>query len=398
MHPMVILIAGFLVVFVGGGARFAIGLTLKPMVDDLGWTRGELGLAVGVYFVVSALATFISGRIVDRTSPRLLLNAGVIVSAIGIGLMSQVSQPWQPVLFYGVLFAFGNGATSLVPVGVMVTRAFATRTGLVNSVIASGVSVGQLVIIAALAAVLARIGWRSIFLWLAAAQIALVPLLVITLPARTTRQIATVPAEGMNVTAALRTSKLWLLLAIYAICGLDDFFVATHVVAFAQDRGVAALFAGNLLALMGLTALFGVLATGVISDRFGPIGTTAASFAARVAVFGLISIDQSTLSIAIFALVFGATFLMTAPLTVLFVRDHFGLKHLGALTGLITMVHQVFGGIGAYGGALIFDAAGSYNAAFAIVGIASATALVLTLLLRNREISRSRPAMIRSRR
>ena len=72
-------------------------------------------------------------------------------------------------------------------------------------------------------------------------------------------------------------------------------------------------------------------------------------------MFALIAIDQSPLSIAVFALVFGATFLMTAPLTVLFVRDHFGMRHLGALTGLITMVHQIFGGIGAYGGALIFD-------------------------------------------
>ena len=175
MHPIVILIAGFLVVFVGGGARFAIGLTLKPMVADLGWSRAELGLAVGIYFVVSAVATFFAGRIVDRTSPRLLLNAGVIISAAGIGLMSLVSQPWHPVLLYGVIFALGNGATSLVPVGVMVTRAFAGRTGLVNAVIASGVSVGQLVIIAILAAVLASIGWRSIFVWLAVAQLALVP-------------------------------------------------------------------------------------------------------------------------------------------------------------------------------------------------------------------------------
>ena len=381
MHPIVILIAGFLVVFVGGGARYAIGLTLKPMVAELGWTRGELGLAVGVYFVISAVATYLAGRIADRTSPRLLLNAGVIISAVGIGLMSLVSQPWHPVLLYGVLFAFGNGATSLVPVGVMVTRAFATRTGLVNSVIASGVSLGQLVIIAALAAVLARIGWRSVYLWLAAAQLALVPLLLITLPARAALKIATAPSDGMSVAESLRTPKLWLLLAIYAICGLDDFFVATHVVAFAQDRGLGALFAGNLLALMGLTALLGVVTTGVISDRFGPIGTTAASFAARVAVFGLIAVDQSTLSIAIFALVFGATFLMTAPLTVLFVRDHFGLKHLGALTGLITMVHQIFGGIGAYGGALIFDRAGNYEAAFVTVGLASALALALTLLL-----------------
>jgi MFS family permease len=163
MHPIVILIAGFLVVFVGGGARFAIGLTLKPMVADLGWNRAELGLAVGIYFVASAIATFFAGRIVDRTSPRLLLNAGVIISAAGIGLMSLVSQPWHAALLYGVIFALGNGATSLVPVGVMVTRAFAGRTGLVNAVIASGVSVGQLVIIAILAAVLASIGWRAIF-------------------------------------------------------------------------------------------------------------------------------------------------------------------------------------------------------------------------------------------
>ncbi len=382
MHPIVILIAGFLVVFVGGGARFAIGLTLKPMVADLGWSRAELGLAVGIYFVVSAVATFFAGRIVDRTSPRLLLNAGIITSAVGIGLMSLVSQPWHPVLLYGVIFAFGNGATSLVPVGVMVTRAFAGRTGLVNAVIAAGVSVGQLVIIAILAAVLASIGWRSIFVWLAVAQLALVPMLLVALPARAARQISTAPSEGMSVVEALRTPKLWMLLAIYAICGLDDFFVATHVVAFAQDRGVDALFAGNLLALMGLTALLGVLATGVISDRFGPIGTAAASFAARVAVFALIAIDQSALSITIFALVFGATFLMTAPLTVLFVRDHFGLKHLGALTGLITMVHQIFGGIGAYGGAMIFDRSGSYETAFVTVGLASALALALTLTLK----------------
>jgi predicted MFS family arabinose efflux permease len=186
----------------------------------------------------------------------------------------------------------------------------------------------------------------------------------------------------MSLRGAARTRQFWLLLAIYAMCGLDDFFVGTHVVAFAQDRGVEALFAGNLLALMGLTALIGVLAAGAISDRSGPVLATAAAFGARIAVFALIAIDQSALSISIFALVYGATFLVTAPLTVLFVRESFGMKHLGALTGLVTMVHQVFGGVGAYGGALVFDASGSYHAAFLLALAASAVALVLTLTLR----------------
>ena len=41
-----------------------------------------------------------------------------------------------------------------------------------------------------------------------------------------------------------------------------------------------------------------------------------ASFVLRIAAFALIMVDQSPVSIAVFALVFGFTFLMTAPLLV----------------------------------------------------------------------------------
>jgi MFS family permease len=382
MSPTAIFAAGFLVLLVGGGARFAIGLTFKPMVTDLGWARGELGLAVGVYLVVSALATYVAGRLADRTSPRALLTSGVIVSGAGIGLMSLVWTPWHALALYGLVFAIGNGLASLTPVGVMVTRAFPRRTGFINSAVISGTSVGQLVMIAALAAVLVQIGWRSVFVWLGLAHLALIPLLLLTLPKGAGAQTTAAKQGALSVGQAAQTGRFWLLLAVYAICGLDDFFVATHVVAFAQDRGVDALVAGNLLAFMGLTGPIGLLAAGLMSDRAGPMWTTVVAFAARILVFALIAVDQSPLSIAIFALVFGATFLVTAPLTVLFVRDHFGTAHLGALTGLITMVHQIFGGIGAYGGALIFDAMGSYDAAFILMLVLSGLALVLTLMLR----------------
>jgi predicted MFS family arabinose efflux permease len=382
MYPTVIFAAGFLILFVGGGARFAIGLTFKPMVTEFGWARGELGLAVGAYLVVSAFATYYAGRLADRKSPRVLLNAGVTISGLGIGLMSLIWQPWHALLLYGIVFAIGSGLASLTPVGVMVTHAFPRRPGFANAAVISGMSVGQLVIIAALAALLIQIGWRSVFVWLAIAHLALIPFLVFTLPSRVQHQSAAVVREGLSVGEAVRTPRFWLLLLIYAICGLDDFFVGTHVVAFAQDRGVDALFAGNLLALMGLTSLIGLVATAIISDRIGPVWTTVIAFTARVAVFGLIAVDQSTLAIAIFALVFGATFLITAPLVVLFVRDHFGMAHLGALTGVITMVHQIFGGVGAYGGALIFDATGTYDAAFILLLVASGLAVALTLMMR----------------
>ncbi len=369
--------------FVGGGARFAVGLTFKPIVDDFGWERSQLGLAVAVFQLVSAAAMFAAGRLADRSGPRLVLGGGLLVSAIGIGAMSAMTAPWHALLLYGVIFALGNGAASITTVGVMVTRAFPKRTGIANAVVMSGMSVGQLVMIATLAAVMVSLSWRSVYLALGAACLVLLPLLIVAIPKTTPTQAkAAQPHVGVGLAAAARTGQFWLLLAVYAICGLGDFFVSTHVVAFAQDRGVNAFLAGNLLALMGLTGLIGVVAAGAFSDRVGPVWPTALAFAARVAVFALVLVDQSPLSVAVFALVFGATFLVTAPLTLVFVSERFGTRHLGALTGLITMVHQICGGIGAYLGAAVFDLTGTYNDAFIGMLVLSFLALLLTLLLR----------------
>jgi MFS family permease len=378
-----VLTAGFFVLFIGGGARFAVGLTLKPIVDDLGWGRSELGLAVALFQVVSAAAMFVAGHLADRAGPRLVLGGGLLVSGIGIGLMSMMAAPWHALALYGVVFALGNGAASMAPVGVMVTRAFPQRTGIANAVVMSGMSAGQLVMIATLAAVMLTVSWRSVYLLLGIAHLALVPLLIAAIPKTTPVQAkAARPNDGVGVIEAAHLRQFWLLLAVYAICGFDDFFVSTHVVAFAQDRGVDAFLAGNLLALMGLTGLIGVVAAGAFSDRSGPVWPTALAFAARVAVFALVMVDQSAVSVAVFALVFGATFLVTAPLTVVFVSQGFGTRHLGALTGLITMVHHIFGGIGAYLGAAVFDTTGNYDTAFLIMLAVSLLALLLTLLLR----------------
>ncbi|RAI44275.1 MFS transporter [Rhodoplanes roseus] len=383
---LMVLVAGFAVLFVGGGARFAIGLTLKSVVDDLGWGRSELGAAVALFQVVSATCMFLAGRLSDRANPRLVLAGGLLVAGLGIGAMSVMAAPWHALLLYGVVFAAGNGAASLIPVSVLVTRAFPARTGLANAAVTAGMSLGQLVMIAALAAVLVAIGWRSVFLWLGAAHLVLLPLLFGAIrggegggEAHTKRA-----AQGLSIRQAARTRPFWALLAVYAICGLDDFFVSTHVVAFAQDRGLDAYLAGNLLAVMGLTSLLGVMAAGAWSDRAGPLWPAAASFVARIAVFGLIMVDQSTLSVAVFALVFGATFTVTAPLTVVFVATHFGSRHLGGLTGLITMVHHIAGGLGAWLGAISFDRLGGYDAAFALMFGSNLLVLLVLPLLRPR--------------
>ncbi len=388
-----VLATGFLILFIGGGARFAIGLTLKPMVSDLNWTRSDLGVAVFVFQTVTAFAMFYSGRLADRASLKAMLAWGLVVCGASIGAMSLVTQPWHALLLFGIVYAFANGLVSVSPVGVMVTRAFPDRAGFANGVASAGMSVGQLVIIAVLAAVLVSIGWRSVFVWVGLAHLLFLPLILYAVPGKeaTARQGPGPVREGMSLAEAMRTRQFWLLIVIYAVCGLDDFFVSTHVVAFALDRGVSTFLAGNLLAFMGIAGLVGVIAAGMWGDRTGPVFGTAASFIARIAVFLLVMVDQSQISVAIFSLVFGITFLVTAPLTVLFIRDSFGLKNMGAIGGIIVMVHHICGGFGAWLGAAVFDRNGDYTAAFTVMFLASLVALAATLMYRPLKRSVAKP-------
>ncbi len=158
--------------------------------------------------------------------------------------------------------------------------------------------------------------------------------------------------------------------------------MATHIVAFAQDQGVGDVLAGNLLAWMGVMGLLGVLLAGVMADAVGASRPTALCFLMRIGIFALIIPLQSTPAILAFGLLYGFTFLITAPLTVVFLGNIYGPNRLGTLTGTVSMIHQIMGGLGALTGGWIFDQTGSYNAAFILMLSLSLAATVLTLAVR----------------
>ena len=404
-YHWVILTAGFAILFFNGGSRSALGLMLKPMADDLGWTRSVLSLGITEYMLVSALAMPFLGRLADRYDIRWIAGAGVVVSGIGIGLMSVVSAPWQLFLVYGVVFALGNAAISNPIVSVMIVRWFPQRRGMANSVAVSGNGIGQLAIVGLLAQSLARFDWRPSYAALGVANLAILAPIVLLAVRSAPRQplgeqtapqvesevnlpgtVATSPAETVTQPEQPRLSvsgQLWLLGGIYAICGFQDFFVATHVVAFALDIGIATVLAGNLLALMGLMGLLGVLAAGFLADRMGPGRPTLLCFVMRIGIFALVVWSQAHPVVMVFALLYGFTFLMTAPLTVIFSGNIFGAARLGRVSGTISGIHQISGGLGALVGALSFDIWGSYDRAFLLMLALSVVATVGTMLVRD---------------
>ena len=63
----------------------------------------------------------------------------------------------------------------------------------------------------------------------------------------------------------------------------------------------------------------------------------------------------------VFAAVMGLTFLSTVPPTAGLVTKFFGIGNLATLFGLVMLVHQVGGFLGAYLGGKVFEATGSFD-------------------------------------
>ena len=398
MNPgHLVLLAAFIILLFNSGARFLLGLTLVPMSFDLGWSRTVISSAATVFMIVSACALPFVGGIVDRFGPRAVLGGGVVGSAIAVAAMVMIHTPMQMLLLYGVVFALGSAATSVTPIGVLVTRWYPDRAGFANSVAIAGMGVGQLLIIAVVAAQIEVIGWRGAYLVVGLATL-VVALPFVLLVGRGTpppmfdaMQPAVseqTPGADRGVTSVREAFRSWrfcLVLVLYLICGFQDFFMATHVVALALDEGVGPIFAGNMLAFMGLAGLGGVLLAGWLNDRFGPVLPTFINFVARIILFTLLLWSKEPTVIVVAALLYGMTFWMTAPLAVVFARAFCGFALLGVLSGLITMAHHAAGGFGALFGAALFDMSGSYDVALECMLVISIVGAVLTPGVRKRD-------------
>ena len=132
---------------------------------------------------------------------------------------------------------------------------------------------------------------------------------------------------------------------------------------------------------MGPAGVVGVLLTGLLNDRFGPVLPTVICFLLRTVLCAALLASREPAVIVGAALLFGVTFWVTAPLTVVFGRESAAMSLLGTVTGLITMVHHSAGGLGALVGATIFDAEGSYDSAVVLMFALSVIALALSLVL-----------------
>ena len=119
---------------------------------------------------------------------------------------------------------------------------------------------------------------------------------------------------------------------------------------------------GWSLAVIGLFNIVGSLTMGWAVGRWRMKSLLALLYASRgLAVLLFMLAPKTPAVVLLFSAVMGLTFLSTVPPTVGLVTKMFGTANIAMLFGIVMLVHQIGGFLGAYLGGSVFQVTGSYD-------------------------------------
>ncbi|MBW2083010.1 MAG: MFS transporter [Deltaproteobacteria bacterium] len=404
-----VLAASFIILFFSGGAIYSVGIMFKPIISELGWSRGTFSIAFFCNMAVYACSLIAAGRLYDRYGPKWLVIVSTILFSGGFVGIFFINSFWEYLLLYGVISAAGMGGTTVPLFAAILSKWFEKHRGLAISLAISGSGIGQFVIVPLVTRLVVLQGWRISFLVLGAVvfitniclasfvlkgdpdDLGYMPLGKEGDTSGGTFAAVDTPMgseEDMSLSEAMKTRSFWLFTLIMLVCGSGDFFVSMHLVPFLTDNGMSAMSAGQLFAWFGLMSLLGVIIAGPATDLMGAKVPIAVTFFMRAVLFLTILYYKNITSFYVFSIGFGFTLLITAPIAPMLAGRLFGYSNVGLISGFITTVHHLGGGAWAYLGGVCFDKTGSYDSIFFVSMVFAVVAIMSDIFIREERHSR----------
>jgi MFS family permease len=313
-----------------------------------------------------------------------------------------VSALWHLIALYGVVMTVGANCLGLVVLAPLVARHFATKRGLVLSIVQAANGFGRAGAVPVVQFLITTVGWRRAYLALAAVMaIVIVPLArsfrsesraTPRAEAESSTRIDAIGPHDWTLREAMATPHFWLLFLVYLLTGLGSFFVSLHQLAFLTDVGFDALHAASVLGMGAFLSVAGTIFTGTISDYVGR--EVSAILAYGISIVGVIaalfitSPDQTWL-LWVHSCFFGLTWGARGPMITAKTADLFQGRHLGAILGAISIGTGIGAAVGAWASGLIFDVSGSYRLAFLLSIVSYLAGCVAFWFLRRPAVARA---------
>jgi OFA family oxalate/formate antiporter-like MFS transporter len=344
-----------LAIFWPGALIFGFPGVMAPHWQDMFHVgRGAIGNTLFFVLVAVGIFMFLVGRWQERYGTRAMITIGALICSFSVIIIAYASNL---IMLYA--WAFLTGVSScfiLIPALTTVQRWYPQKRGMVSGIVnlVFGLSAaimspifGYMLISMGYVPMSIAIAILALFIGLGAAYLARAPETVPdTVGQSMGKELKSPDGMGVSLTVgeSIRTRSFWFLWTTWALQGAAGIAMVTISTSYGLSKGFAMESAIVILTAFNITNGAGRLVSGYLSDLVGRNLTMSTTFFAAGCAYFILphasSLASCALLAAVVGLAFGTLFAVSAPLA----SDCFGLKHFGAIFGLVFTAYGFLAG------------------------------------------------------
>ncbi|MDH3668439.1 MAG: MFS transporter [Paracoccaceae bacterium] len=355
---------------IAGVGLWSSVVVLPVIQAEFGVDRGGASIPFTATMVAFAVGGVMMGRVADRFGIALPLVISAVTLGTGYFAAASAQSYLHFILAHALLIGMLGASTTFGPLVAEVSHWFLRRRGIAVAIVASGNYLAGTVWPPILQWAVAEVGWRQAFMLTGAfCAVAMLPL-ILALRGRTVVDAGATPITARPAAMPTSPARLQVLLVAAGIaCCVAMSMPQVHIVAYSADLGFGPARGAEMLSIMLGTGVVSRLASGLIADRIGGVGTLLLGSALQcLALFLYLPFDGLT-SLYVVSALFGLAQGGIVPSYALIVRDYFPAREAGWRVSMVLMATVGGMALGGWLSGEIYDLTGSYRMAF-VNGIA----------------------------
>ncbi|MBT5940060.1 MAG: MFS transporter, partial [Rhodospirillaceae bacterium] len=338
------------------GVLSSVGVFLKPLAAEFGWSRGSLSFGYSAITLATAFSGILWSIIADRYGTRWLVLFGSIVIGIPLLLLSQMESITEFYLYYFLFGALGH-ATVTGPLYANVGLWFTRNVGLAIGLTVAGGAVGQGVVPVIVRYLINHYDWQTAYATLGVAYMILaipVATLVRDSPRRKTAHAETAPSQrdGTPFPLPPKVVVAWIASAV-VFCCVAMAVPIVHLVSLLTDKGMTPDGAVTVFLALMVAGAFGRILGGKLADHIGSLQSYACMSVLQTSVIFLFPHVQNTVLIYILAMVFGLAFSGVMASFLVAVRMMVPARVLARSMAIVSLFGWIGMGMGGWQGGLV---------------------------------------------
>ena len=375
-------LAGALGVGVGASLyAMVVGLFIRPLHAEFGWTRSQIAFASILHLAVIPLTPF-AGRLVDAIGVRVVSLVAFALWSLGYVALANLNGDIVQYYVISTLMSAVGVGTSVVVFTRPVAARFVRHRGAALGATISGVSITSMLALPLLQGLISNAGWRTAYLTLAALPWVLAaPAILAWLgPARSAgRESRGEPVAGVAITTAMTDRRFWLLALAMTLANIPIGGIVNQLQPMLTDHGFTAARAALLGSVFAGSVAVGRVGGGLLIDRLPPALVAPSCMLAHLVGASVILQPELPFQLAaVGAAAFGMAQGAEADFLAFFVARYFGVRSFATIFGALMMVVSVNLSLGGLVYAQSHDLLGSYRPALmAGMGLMAAAAMLV---------------------